>query len=145
LSRLPAAAKQLSTGKSLAAPGGAKGSRPRVAGGLDRPFEAVFGPIALVGIGGIYFSLEVLTMLHRAKPGRAKLFKSGGSQAVRLPKAFRFDGLDEVRIYRQGERVILEPLRPSWSPEFLALAGAAPDFPYPEEPPPAEPGPDFDS
>ena len=37
----------------------------------------------------------------------AKLFTSGGSQAVRLPKAFRFDG-SEVKITRDGCRVILE-------------------------------------
>jgi hypothetical protein len=37
----------------------------------------------------------------------------------------------------------LAPLR-MWSVEFLALAGSAPDFPYPEEPLPGEPGPDFD-
>lgn len=75
---------------------------------------------------------------------RAKLFKSGGSQAVRLPRDFRFKGQDEVLIYREGEKVILEPVRRSWSREFLALAGSAPDFPYPEEPPPAEPGPDLE-
>ncbi len=39
----------------------------------------------------------------------AKLFRSGGSQAVRLPKAFRFAG-DSVRIHRDGRRVILEPI-----------------------------------
>lgn len=75
---------------------------------------------------------------------RAKLFKSGGSQAVRLPKDFRFEGQEEVLIYREGEKVILAPVRRSWSREFLALAGSAPDFPYPEEPPPAEPGPDLE-
>jgi len=42
----------------------------------------------------------------------AKLFKVGGSQAVRLPKEFRFPG-DRVRIHKEGERVILEPLRRS--------------------------------
>lgn len=83
-------------------------------------------------------------MLSRNKPDRAKLFMSGGSQAVRLPKAYRFEGENEVLIYRQGNRVVLESGRRSWSPEFLALAGSAPDFPYPEEPPTAEPGPDFD-
>ena len=31
-----------------------------------------------------------------------------------------------------------------WSANFLAVAGLAPDFPYPEEPLPVEPGPDFD-
>jgi len=40
---------------------------------------------------------------------RAKLFTHGGSQAVRLPKAFRFDG-KEVSIRRDGDRVILEPV-----------------------------------
>jgi antitoxin VapB len=40
---------------------------------------------------------------------RAKLFTHGGSQAVRLPKAFRFNGA-EVRIRREGDRVILEPV-----------------------------------
>ena len=74
----------------------------------------------------------------------AKLFKSGGSQAVRLPKEFRFEGQDEVVVSRQGDRVILEPVKRTWSQKFLELAGSAPDFPYPDEPPPAEPGPDFD-
>lgn len=76
---------------------------------------------------------------------RAKLFKSGGSQAVRLPKEFRFEGEEEVLISRQGNAVILEPLKKRWSQKFLKLAGSAPDFPYPEEPPPAEPGPELDS
>ena len=75
---------------------------------------------------------------------RAKLFKSGGSQAVRLPKEFRFEGEEEVLVYRQGDRVILEPLKRTWSRKFLDLAGSAPDFPYPDEPPPAEPGPEFE-
>jgi antitoxin VapB len=77
-------------------------------------------------------------------PKRAKLFKSGGSQAVRLPKDYRFEGQDEVLIYRNGQKVILEPKRREWSREFLALAGSAKDFPYPPEPPGAEPVPDFD-
>ena len=40
------------------------------------------------------------------KHQKAKLFSHGGSQAVRLPKAFRFEGL-EVRIEREGDRVVL--------------------------------------
>ncbi len=40
---------------------------------------------------------------------RAKLFWNGRSQAVRLPKAFRFEG-DEVEIRREGTAVILEPV-----------------------------------
>ena len=72
----------------------------------------------------------------------AKIFKSGGSQAVRLPKAFRFNE-DEVLIYREGNRVVLEARRSAWSEQFIRLAGAA-DFPYPEEVPPVEPGPELE-
>jgi antitoxin VapB len=38
----------------------------------------------------------------------AKLFKHGGSQAVRLPKAFRFEG-SEVIVERVGNAVVLRP------------------------------------
>jgi len=48
-------------------------------------------------------------------PARAKLFKHGGSQAVRLPKAFRFEG-SEVSVRRLGDAVILEPIRPKRRP-----------------------------
>lgn len=75
---------------------------------------------------------------------RAKLFKSGGSQAVRLPRDYRFEGQDEVVISREGEKVVLEPVRRRWSRKFLQLAGSAPDFPYPEEPPQADAGPDLE-
>lgn len=42
---------------------------------------------------------------------RAKLFRNGGSQAVRLPKEFQFVGT-EVRIRRSGNGVLLEPVGP---------------------------------
>jgi antitoxin VapB len=45
---------------------------------------------------------------------RAKIFWSGRSQAVRLPKDFRFPG-DEVRIRRHGSAVILEPVADDWA------------------------------
>ncbi len=47
---------------------------------------------------------------------RAKLFRTGGSQAVRLPREFRFDG-EEVSIRREGDAVILEPLTAAPWPE----------------------------
>ena len=72
---------------------------------------------------------------------RAKLFKSGGSQAVRLPRKYRFEGQKEVLIRRQGRAVVLESVPRGWSRQFIELAGSAPDFPYPAEPPAAEPGP----
>lgn len=44
----------------------------------------------------------------------AKVFWSGRSQAVRLPKEFRFD-VTEVHIYRHGDAVILEPIARDWT------------------------------
>jgi antitoxin VapB len=75
---------------------------------------------------------------------RAKLFKSGGSQAVRLPKDFRFERQREVVIRREGDRVVLEPVRSGWSRRFRELAGSAADFPRPAEPLPPDPGPDLE-
>ena len=40
----------------------------------------------------------------------AKIFQHGGSQAVRLPKAFRFAG-SEVVIEKRGDEVVLKPKR----------------------------------
>jgi antitoxin VapB len=45
---------------------------------------------------------------------RAKIFWSGRSQAVRLPKEYRFQG-DEVVIRRHGNAVILEPIAGDWA------------------------------
>ena len=44
----------------------------------------------------------------------AKLFWTGRSQAVRLPKEFRMDG-EEVRIRKQGGAVVLEPVATDWA------------------------------
>ena len=43
----------------------------------------------------------------------AKIFWAGRSQAVRLPKAFRFE-TEEVRIRRRGSAIILEPIPADW-------------------------------
>ncbi len=77
----------------------------------------------------------------KAEGDTAKLFTSGGSQAVRLPKAYRFEG-SEVLIWRDGDKVILEPmptrvrtqanLDAMWA-RIAALDEA--DDPFPEPPP----------
>jgi antitoxin VapB len=46
----------------------------------------------------------------------AKIFQNGRSQAVRIPKEFRFRG-NEVKISKKGDKVILEPLERSTWPE----------------------------
>jgi antitoxin VapB len=47
----------------------------------------------------------------------AKIFMNGRSQAVRLPKEYRFD-TDEVYISRQGQNIIISEKRPTWDEFF---------------------------
>ena len=54
------------------------------------------------------------------KPEIAKLFQNGRSQAVRLPKEFRFEG-DRVRIRKVPQGVLLEPLIPDTARWFEEL------------------------
>ena len=76
---------------------------------------------------------------------RAKLFFNGRSQAVRLPKEFRFEG-NEVRIRHAFGGVLLEPVEPVQKPwttleelyERLAVLRDGHLFPEREEQPPGE-------
>lgn len=57
----------------------------------------------------------------------AKLFQNGQSQAVRLPKEFRFEG-DEVFIKKTGNVVMLIPTDHSWDSLLGSLDKFTPDF-----------------
>ena len=57
----------------------------------------------------------------------AKLFKTGRSQAVRLPKEFRFES-SEVFIRREGDEVILSEKPASWEDFFTSSAHPTDDF-----------------
>ena len=57
----------------------------------------------------------------------AKLFQNGQSQAVRLPKEFRFEG-DKVFIKRINNTVILFPVKHPWAPLFDSLNKFSDDF-----------------
>lgn len=57
----------------------------------------------------------------------AKLFKNGKSQAVRLPKEFRFVG-EQVFIKRVGEAVILLPYKTPWETLLDSLSRFSDDF-----------------
>lgn len=66
-------------------------------------------------------------MVDTSRVDTAKLFKSGRSQAVRLPKEFRFEG-DEVLVTRLGAAVVLLPKNHDWEVMFAALDGFGEDF-----------------
>lgn len=62
----------------------------------------------------------------------ASLFWTGRSQAVRLPKEFRFDG-DTVLVRREGNAVILEPAQ-DWPEGWVeSFAGISDDFERPSQ------------
>ena len=57
----------------------------------------------------------------------ARIFQSGRSQAVRLPKAYRFEE-DEVVVRHFGNGVLLLPLREPWAMLEAALDAFEPGF-----------------
>ena len=59
----------------------------------------------------------------------AKVFRTGGSQAIRLPKECRMSG-EEVAVIQDGGRLILEPINArGWSQSFLEMISS----PAPED------------
>ena len=71
---------------------------------------------------------------------RARVFMSGRSQAVRLPRAYRVD-VAEMTIERVGDALVLRPVRPDAVGAFLALRdahlAAAPGEVFPDRDQPA--------
>jgi antitoxin VapB len=69
---------------------------------------------------------------HGVKRKRARVFWTGRSQAVSLPKEFRFAG-DSVLVRREGDAVILEPAE-AWPEGYLqSFAGVPEDFARPPQ------------
>jgi antitoxin VapB len=63
---------------------------------------------------------------------RAKLFWTSRSQAIRLPKEYRFSG-DSVLVRKEGKSVIIEPLE-EWPDDYVqSFLGAPEDFARPDQ------------
>jgi antitoxin VapB len=58
---------------------------------------------------------------------RTRVFRSGNSQAVRLPKEFQFDA-DEVEIFRRGDEIILRRTPSTLDRAFALLTSLSDDF-----------------
>ena len=63
----------------------------------------------------------------RALPAFARIFMNGRSQAVRLPREFRFD-TDQVAIRREGRNVILSPAYVDWDDYLRNAPRVGEDF-----------------
>jgi len=61
----------------------------------------------------------------------ARVFRSGNSQAVRLPKQFRFKS-KEVEIFRRGNEVVLREKEDNIARAFELLTGLPDDFDIPD-------------
>ncbi|PIU38200.1 MAG: AbrB/MazE/SpoVT family DNA-binding domain-containing protein [Piscirickettsiaceae bacterium CG07_land_8_20_14_0_80_44_28] len=57
----------------------------------------------------------------------AKIFQSGNSQAVRIPKEFRFD-VTEVEIFKRGDELVLKPRPKNLGVAFKLLGQMPNDF-----------------
>lgn len=55
------------------------------------------------------------------------IFKNGNNRAIRLPRDLDFEGVSELEIVREGDSIILRPVRPTWS-SFSQLEKADTDF-----------------
>lgn len=73
----------------------------------------------------------------------AKIFKNGRSQAVRLPREYRFD-VAEVYIKKIGEIVLLIPKGEAWLAHEAGVDYFSEDYMQRREQPGPEPGGDFD-
>lgn len=56
-----------------------------------------------------------------------KIFRSGNSQAVRIPKEFHLEG-DEIEIFKKGATLVLRPKKTSWIAMFRSLEKFTDDF-----------------
>lgn len=62
---------------------------------------------------------------HNHESKTVRLFKNGQNQALRIPKALEFEGIDEVTISKQGDSLVITPIRKSWV-SFAQLPKATP-------------------
>lgn len=57
----------------------------------------------------------------------ARIFRSGNSQAVRIPREFRLEG-DKVEIQKRGDALVLRPKKKSWAALIESLKQFTDDF-----------------
>lgn len=72
-------------------------------------------------------SAESKVATRAPKPMFARVFMTGNSQAVRLPREFRFN-VDRVAIRREGDSVILSPPYQDWADYFQNAPRVGDDF-----------------
>jgi antitoxin VapB len=65
---------------------------------------------------------------------RASIFRNGANQAVRLPQELRFsEAVKEVRIRKQGDSLLISPVKPDWTSFFSLAIDVPEDFLEPRD------------
>ena len=72
----------------------------------------------------------------------AKIFQSGNSQAIRLPKAYRLPG-KKVYLKRVGQAIMVLPVDSAWQPLLDSLGKFSPDFMADRNQPPQQERPEL--
>ena len=73
------------------------------------------------------FDAYILRYIRRSIVKTAKIFRSGNSQAVRIPKEFQMTGR-EVEILKKGACLVLRPKKTSWAVLVESLEKFTDDF-----------------
>ena len=82
---------------------------------------------ARTGRGESARSKAAARSMSSAVSKRASIFRNGANQAVRLPQELRFpEDVKEVRIRKQGNGLLISPVKPDWS-SFFAMQIDVPD------------------
>jgi antitoxin VapB len=67
--------------------------------------------------------------MSRGVAKQASIFRNGANQAVRLPQELRFpEDVKEVRIRKQGDGLLITPVKPDWSSFFALQVDVPNDF-----------------
>ncbi|CAL14158.1 Hypothetical protein YE4142 [Yersinia enterocolitica subsp. enterocolitica 8081] len=101
----------------------------RVVGGCQQSVIATFEITGCVAWppSGLFFSSDATpdiclayasvfndTSIRSKNMRTVSIFKNGQNRAIRLPKDMNFDGVTELEILRDGDSIILRPIRPTW-------------------------------
>ncbi len=71
--------------------------------------------------------LHISTLTRERIMRTVSIFKNGNNRAIRLPRDLDFEGVSELEIVREGDSIILRPVRPTWG-SFAQLEKADSDF-----------------
>lgn len=59
---------------------------------------------------------------------KVSVFTNGNNRAIRIPRDMDFEGVSELEIIKEGDTIILKPVRPSWGTLYEEVEKADPDF-----------------